>query len=66
MIGKVKLIEELINNIDGCTRKDLIDIIQNFPEEPEIDFDALLSEFSLSCSEKQCHGCDVLSIKNTD
>ena len=56
MIDKKKLIEELINNIDGCTRKDLIDIIQNFPEEPEIDFDQLRNDFGKKkCNEADCH-----------
>ncbi len=69
MINKKKLIEELINNIDGCTRKDLIDIIQNFPEEPEIDFDALYKELLKDCGdscekEESCKACTFDFLKS--
>lgn len=50
-IEKEKLLKELNKEIDGFGKIDVIKVqtvIKNFPEEPEIDFDALYEEYSVS------------------
>lgn len=67
-IDKVKLIEKFLS--EGWSGR-VVKIVENFPEEQEIDFDALCKEFNEICLKKDCDNCssvkcafDFLKSKN--
>lgn len=58
MINKEKLLKEIKLKSDDVDVTWVCSFIKNFPEEPEIDFDALYKEFfKKECDNKNCHSC---------
>lgn len=69
-IDKEKLLKEF-RGVGSMYLSDVRRVIKNFPEEPEIDFDALWKEFNEICLKKDCDNCssvkcafDFLKSKN--